>query len=124
MENLRKLREERGLTQQGLGEKFLLTQQSIYKYENKLAEPDITTMKQMADFFHTSIDYLIGYTDDPGFDKSLHLETSSCDLSISEAHLIYLYRNMLPDTQQHLIALLEALATDYLSDISQQEKDR
>lgn len=63
MLNLKKLRKEKGLTQQFLAEKFNLSQQSIYKYENGLAEPDISTLKSMASFFNTSIDYLVGVSD-------------------------------------------------------------
>ncbi len=51
MLNLKKLRKEKGLTQQFLAEKFDLSQQSIYKYENNLAEPDIATLKELAEFF-------------------------------------------------------------------------
>lgn len=63
MKNLKKLREARGLSQEKLANKFFLTQQSIYKYETKDNEPTLETLKKMADFFETSVDYLIGYTD-------------------------------------------------------------
>ena len=47
MNNLKALREARGLSQQKLGEKFNLTQQSVYKYENQLAEPDLKTLMKL-----------------------------------------------------------------------------
>lgn len=59
MENLKRLRIQQGLSQQALAEKFNLTQQSIYKYENGLAEPDIETLKKFAVFFGISVDYLV-----------------------------------------------------------------
>lgn len=65
MKNLKKLRESRGLSQQKLASKFSLSQQSIYKYENSLAEPDLETLTKMADFFDVSVDYLIGNADEP-----------------------------------------------------------
>ena len=65
MKNLRKMREERNLSQQALGEYFCISQQSIHKYENGYAEPDIEMLIEFADFFHTSVDYLIGHTDNP-----------------------------------------------------------
>ena len=63
MLNLKKLRKEKGFTQLFLAEKFDLSQQSIYKYENNLAEPDIATLKELAEFFNTSVDYLVGASD-------------------------------------------------------------
>ncbi len=51
VKNLRKLREEHGLSQQKLAEHFGISQQSVYKYENGLAEPDINMLINMADFF-------------------------------------------------------------------------
>lgn len=62
MDNLLKLREEKRLSQQKLADQLGLSQQSIYKYEKGLAEPDITTLKSMAIIFNTSVDYLIGHT--------------------------------------------------------------
>lgn len=65
MEHLRKLRTERHLSQQALALEIDTTQQSINKYETGKAEPDFRTLKLLAEFFHTSVDYLIGYTDNP-----------------------------------------------------------
>lgn len=39
-----------------------LSQQSINKYENHGVEPDIDTLIKLADYFNTSVDYLIGHT--------------------------------------------------------------
>lgn len=61
MENLKKLRLERKLSQQKLAENFGITQQAIYNYENGITEPDIYMLKKMAAFFHTTVDYLVGY---------------------------------------------------------------
>ena len=60
VENLRKLRLANGVTQQKLAEAIGVTQQSINKYENHSVEPDIGTLIRLADYFHTSVDYLIG----------------------------------------------------------------
>lgn len=105
MHNLKKLRNARNLSQQKLADEFNLSQQSIYKYENDLAEPDLQTLKGFASFFHTSVDYLIDYT--PEDDKTKgnpHIE-----LTIDEAHLLYLYQRLSTDTKKHLIAIVEHL---------------
>ena len=63
LENLRKLRTEAGVTQKQLADAISVSQQSINKYENHNIEPDIATLSRIADFFHVSIDYLVGRTD-------------------------------------------------------------
>ena len=62
MKNLKSLRLSKGLSQLKLAELFNISQQSIYKYENGLAEPDIDTLIKLADYFETSVDYLIGHS--------------------------------------------------------------
>ncbi len=59
--NLKKLRNEYNISQQQLADVIGVSQQSINKYENHNIEPDIETLKNMASFFNTSIDYLVGY---------------------------------------------------------------
>lgn len=61
VENLKKLRNEHGISQQQLADIVGVSQQSINKYENHNVEPDITTLKVIARYFNTTIDYLVGY---------------------------------------------------------------
>lgn len=63
IKNLKKLRAEIGVSQRQLGECIGVSQQSINKYENYEIEPDIRTLIQMADYFETSVDYLVGHSD-------------------------------------------------------------
>ena len=60
---LKQIREEKGLSQNELAKKINMTQQRISSYENGIREPDIETLKILADFFDVSIDYLLGKTD-------------------------------------------------------------
>lgn len=105
MKNLKKLRTARHLSQQKLADEFQLSQQSIYKYENNLAEPDIQTLKRIASFFHTTVDYLIDYSTDNDI-------LSESQLKPNEAHMLLLYRKLSPNIRQHLDALLEELTKD------------
>lgn len=50
LENLKKLREEAGITQKGLADAIGVSQQSINKYENHNIEPDIETLMRIARF--------------------------------------------------------------------------
>jgi transcriptional regulator with XRE-family HTH domain len=63
LKNLKALREEYGISQQRLAEAIFVTQPSINKYENHNTEPEIEILKRIADYFDTTIDYLVGYSD-------------------------------------------------------------
>ena len=60
VKNLKYLRTRYGISQQQLAEIAGVSQQSVNKYENHNIEPDIRTLTAFADFFHTSVDFLIG----------------------------------------------------------------
>ena len=46
-----------------------MTQQRISAYEKGKREPDIETLKQFAEYFNCSIDYLTGKSDIRNYDK-------------------------------------------------------
>lgn len=110
MINLKKLRLERNLSQQKLAEKFGITQQAIFNYENGITEPDIYMLKQFADFFHTSVDYIIGYTDNP---ISIDTQTVFFEKANSskELHHLFLYQRLSSSTQNHIDAIMEELVS-------------
>ena len=60
-ENIRKFRKERRLTQEGLAELLGVTTGAVYKWESGLSVPELSLIVQMADFFDTSVDVLLGY---------------------------------------------------------------
>lgn len=60
---LKQLRVKRGVSQLKLADAVGVSQQSINKYENHGVEPDIQTLVALADYFGTSVDYLVGRTD-------------------------------------------------------------
>jgi len=59
-----KLRKERKLTQAELAKALNVTQSAIGNWELGKREPDYTTLAQIADFYHVTIDYLLGRSDD------------------------------------------------------------
>ena len=63
--NLKQLRKESAISQQKLADAIGVSQQSINQYENHSVEPDISVLCRMADYFGTSIDYIVGRTDNP-----------------------------------------------------------
>ena len=60
-ENIRAFRKERSLTQEQLSEALGVTAGAVYKWEAKLSTPELELIIQMADFFETSVDVLLGY---------------------------------------------------------------
>lgn len=60
-ENIRAFRKARSLTQEQLSEALGVTAGAVYKWEAKLSTPELELIIQMADFFDTSVDVLLGY---------------------------------------------------------------
>ena len=57
--NLRRLRNYKGLTQEELALEWQVTLQTIYKWEKGKSVPDMENMKNIANFYNVSIDDLI-----------------------------------------------------------------
>mgnify|MGYP002557585924 CR=1 FL=1 len=90
MKNLKKLRTSRHLSQFKLAELFHISQQSVWKYENDLAQPDLELIIAFANFFNTSIDYLVG-----------NYETlSETELNEDELAHLRLYRASAPEVRK------------------------
>ena len=60
-ENIRTFRKQRALTQEQLAEVLGVTVGAVYKWEARLSQPELSTIMELADFFDTSVDVLLGY---------------------------------------------------------------
>ena len=60
-ENIRAFRKERRLTQDQLAEALGVTVGAVYKWESGQSIPELGMMVEIADFFDTSMDALLGY---------------------------------------------------------------
>lgn len=103
LENLKKLRKEKAISQKQLADVVSVSQQSINKYENHNIEPDISTLIKIADYFDTSVDYVIGHTDV----KRRIEAVESYDLNIEEGKLIESFRKLGSRQKESIIMLLE-----------------
>ena len=56
---LKKLREDKGITQLKLAMDLNMNQNNISRYENGTREADYETLIKLADYFDVSIDYLL-----------------------------------------------------------------
>ena len=105
MKNLRLLRESHKMSQQKLADELNLSQSQIQNYEAGAYEPDIATLKMMADFFDTSVDFLIGRTDNSQGNGPY------TEYSLNEAEKNFVDRfRMCSPKQRHILSIfLDAL---------------
>lgn len=59
-ERLFHLRNEKGVSQQKIGEVLGVTRWSVHNYETGKNRPDYDGLLALADFFDVSLDYLVG----------------------------------------------------------------
>ena len=88
--NLKKLREDASISQKALADAIGVSQQSVNKYENHNIEPDIETLIRIADFFETSVDYLIGQTSVRRKIEEIHI----FELNDRESKVMEQYRSL------------------------------
>jgi transcriptional regulator with XRE-family HTH domain len=62
---LKNLREQQGLSQRELAKHVKIAHSTLGMYEIGEREPDFDIVSRLATFLNTSIDYLLGRTDDP-----------------------------------------------------------
>ncbi|MBQ8383233.1 MAG: helix-turn-helix transcriptional regulator [Clostridia bacterium] len=75
--NIKKAREEKGLTQDALAEQLNVTRQAVSNWENEKTQPDIETLDQIAQILGVDIERLI-YGQERKFtiEKHYHTEKS------------------------------------------------
>ena len=60
MENLKKLRKQKGLSQSAFAEILHASQNTVSQWESGKREPSYEITQQIADYFNVSVDYLLG----------------------------------------------------------------
>ena len=60
-DNIRLFRKQRKLTQEKLAEALGVTVGAVYKWESGQSQPELSLLVEIADFFDTSVDVLLGY---------------------------------------------------------------
>ena len=61
---IREIREDKDLTQKQISKVIGCTQQTYSRYETKEITIDIFNLVKLAEFYNTSVDYLLGLTDE------------------------------------------------------------
>lgn len=67
MNRIRELRKQANLTMKQLGEILGLAESTISQYETGKREPDHKTLLKISEYFHVSVDYLLGHVSEPWF---------------------------------------------------------
>lgn len=67
---VKELRVSKGLTMEQLANDIGSTRATISNFENEQKKPSLDMVIKLADYFQTSIDYLVGRTDDPTFHRT------------------------------------------------------
>lgn len=80
MNNLKKYREEKGITQIRLSIEAGVSQETISAYENSKAFPSAETLIKMADFLGVSIDFLLDRTDNPLVNTNKDINSEMMDI--------------------------------------------
>ena len=69
-ENIKALRKRKGLSQAEVAEHLEMTKQGYSLYELGKREPDFNTLKALAEFFNTDIDFLLSEYDSVSISNS------------------------------------------------------
>lgn len=104
MENLKKVREKRHITQVKLSVDLGIAQETISGYEIGKSYPSAENLIKLADILHTSTDYLLGRTKN---DKPINVTQN--DLTDDEFNLIYSFRKLSEENKHKLLGFVEAL---------------
>lgn len=86
MKNLRKLREQKEISQKELAEYLGVSQNAVSSYELGKREPSIDTLVKLADLYEVSVDYLLGHVplgEDPEDQEGLLLIMKICSICAS-----------------------------------------
>ena len=62
---LKELREDHDLKQINIAQILDCKQNTYYQYEAEKRQIPISALKKLAEFYNTSIDYIVDFTDDP-----------------------------------------------------------
>lgn len=68
-DRIKKLRDEKNISQFELSEFLGISQQALSKWENEKTEPDNDSLVKLANYFNVSTDYLLGNSETRQVDK-------------------------------------------------------
>ena len=103
MLNIKELREERELQQKDVAAILNRTAACVSSWETGKTEPAIEDLKRLATLFQTSIDYLVGFSDDCG--NTL----TQCGFTPVTEKIVDLLRSLGTEEQYQVLGFVQAL---------------
>ena len=100
-QRIKELREERGLSLMALAKAIGVSDTAICKWENQLAEPKLSYIVRLADFFNCSTDFLTGRADDFGW------VMQSCLLTAEDKQIIDMIHSLSPQMKELAVQTLK-----------------
>ena len=98
---IKELREERGLSLMALARSIGVSDTAVCKWENEVAEPKLSYILKLADFFGCSADFILGRRDDFGW------KAPKSQLPQDERRLLAAYRALPAARRELAIETLE-----------------
>ena len=102
MLRLKELRKKKRISQQKLAIDLNVSQAAVSKYEQGLAEPDIRMLKEMAEYFGASIDYMVGRTNQ-------NLFLSEISYNEQEKELLYSFKKLSSCQREKTLAYIQGM---------------
>ncbi|MGN1235724.1 MAG: helix-turn-helix domain-containing protein [Christensenellaceae bacterium] len=104
---MKELRKESGLTQKELAQNLKIGQSSIVGYEQGTREPIASTLIAYANFFHVSVDYLLGREDEFGN----VVVCGDPPLTKQEQELLQLFRSFPSEGRSAAVEMIKTLSS-------------
>ena len=109
MLRIKELRIEAEKTQEEMAKILGISRQVYGNYENDINQPSLDMLSNIADYFHCSVDYLIGRSDDFGVINVYHQTDNVAALSADEQRLIDVLRKNPPHNATDWLGLYTEL---------------
>lgn len=117
---LSELRHDRNLTQAELALEIYVTPGTTSNYESNVHYPDVEKLKQLADFFNVTTDYLLGRS-------KCSLSPAILEQKISDgrswSEIIKDVQSLSPSRQRTLLLMLNDMKTATIIETLKKEKD-
>lgn len=113
MKNLKKIREKKGISQTTLAKDLNLVKSTICQYEKGNRYPDIDMLIKLADYFNTSIDYLVDRVNEPiKAATPVNTPAPADEYSDEEKRLVGAYRVLPEGKRLFLLEMIEKFAAE------------
>ena len=88
MNKLKELRKQNKITQEEIAKHLNITQVTYGRYELGTSEPSLETLCKIADYYNTSLDYIVGRThkNEIGYLKDYQIEFVKAFLQLNDAN--------------------------------------